>query len=231
MASALTEEEFKEALPKGMRKGVNPLLMMSINNTLAEEEEWEQYRENLLGYANVLSQGKFPITKYLQAVRYAGYKFMTMTNREAFNRTFPEKQKRWDAQGVTLKDQSSYHTAFNKSKLVVLIMGQAMIPTHILNQDIFQQAINTQASIMNDTKVSPMVRMQAANSLLTHLKAPEVKKIELDIGVTTTTVQEDYRLVMNQMAEKQLEWMEKGGDVKEIANVSIKPVKGEVIDI
>lgn len=231
MAAALTEEEFKAVLPANMRKSINPLLMMNINNTLAHDEEWENYRENLLGYANVLSQGKFSLEKYLNAVRYVSYKIMSMTNKKAFECTFPDKVRDWNATGVSAKDQSSYHTAYNKSKLVVLIFTQSLIPTHILNADIFQQAINTQAAIMTDTTVSAMVRMQAANSLLTHLKAPETKKIELDIGIATSSVHEDYRVIMNQMAEKQLEWMEKGGDVKEITNVPIKLVRGEVIDI
>jgi len=231
MVPALTEDEFKAVLPSSMRKAVNPILMMGINNVLTQEEDWEHYRDNLLGFANVLTQGKFPISKYLSAVRYAGYKFMGMTNRDAFNRTFPEKKKKWDEQGVSSKDQSSYHTAYNKSKLVVLIMEQAMIPTHILNQDVFQEAINTQRAIMMDTKVSPMVRMSAANSLLTHLKAPETKKIELDVGASAPTIHEDFRIVMDQMAKTQLEYMKQGGDVKALTNVSIVPDRGEVIDV
>jgi hypothetical protein len=56
-----------------------------------------------------------------------------------------------------------------------------MVPTHILNAPLFQEALNVQAQLMR-TAVSEKVRTDAAANLLATLKPPEVKKIELDIG-------------------------------------------------
>ena len=229
MSIALTEEQFKAALPADMKKSVNPLLVMKINNILDNPEEWENYRENLLSYTSVLQQGKFKMDSYINAVRYVGFKVMGCTNKEAYKRTFPEKYAQFIADGVSQKDISSYSTAFNKSKLVNLIFEQTLIPSHILNAPMFQQALNVQVAIMNDQDVSAKVRSDAANSLLTHLKAPETKKVELDIGINQGSVIEDYQKAMSTMVEQQMKLIKAGGDVKQIANAPI--VNQEVIDI
>jgi len=229
MGIALTEEEFKAALPAKMTKSINPLLMMRINNTLSSPEEWEQYKDNLLTYAHVLQQGKFKMDKYLNAVRYVGFKVMGHTNIASYRKTFPDKYDKFINDGVSKKDISRYCTAFNKSKLVNLLFEQTLIPTHIINAPYFQQAINKQIAIMNNDDASFKVQSDAANSVLTHLKPPETKKVELDIGVHTDSVIDDYKEAMANMVAKQLELIKAGGDVKQIANAAI-PVK-EVIDI
>ena len=130
---------------------------------------------------------------------------------------------------VNEKDIASYITAYNKSKLVNLIFAQAQIPTYILNAPLFQQAINVQAALMMNAK-SEMVRFQAANSLLTHLKAPETTKVELDIGITHNTVIDDYEKAMSLMVAKQKELIMAGGDLLQITNASVKPA-ADIIDV
>ncbi len=229
MPLALTEDQFKAALPANMTKSVNPILMMRINNTLSSEQEWDNYRENLLDYVGVLQQGKFKMENYLNAVRYVGFKVMGFNNITSYKRTFPDKYVKFVNDGVSAKDISSYSTAYNQSKLVNLIFEQTLIPTHIINAPTFQKAINKQVSIMNNEDASFKVQSDAANSLLMHLKAPEVKKVELDIGLNTNSVIDDYQEAMSAMVAQQLELIKAGGDVKQIANAKI-PV-AEVIDI
>lgn len=212
-----------------MKKQVNPLLIMQINNTLSDPEELELFKENLLTYAKVLQMGKFSMDQYLNAVRYVGFKVMGLNNKEAYTRTFPEKVREFTARGVAPKDIASYTTAYNKSKLVTLIFEQTLIPTHILNAPMFQQAINVQAEIMMDTKQSGKVRSDAANSLMTHLKPPESKKVELDISVAHVDIIAQYESAMLKMAEKQMELVSAGGDLKQIVNTPL--LIGEVIDI
>jgi hypothetical protein len=86
------------------------------------------------------------------------------------------------AQGVAAKDIASYVTAYNKSKLVNLVFEQTLIPSYVLNQDLYQKALNVQADLMVSAH-SEKVRTDAANSLLTHLKMPEKQKVELEIGI------------------------------------------------
>jgi len=177
---ALTVDEFKQALPDKMKKSVNAELIAKMNSTLSDPEMYETYRENMLSYANVMQDGRFKLSGYIDAVKYVSLKLAGKTNTAAFEITFPAKVKDWDARGVEKKDQASYITAFNKSKMVTLIMEQSMIPSWVLNQDLYQKALNTQAELMMFAK-SEKVRSDAANSILTHAKMPETQKVTLDI--------------------------------------------------
>ena len=178
----LTLDQFQLALPDKVKKSINQELIDQINNTLSDPEMFESYRDNLISYTKVMADGKFKVTQYIDAVRYVSFKLMGCTNIEAYTKTFPDKYQRFIQQGVQAKDIASYVTAYNKSKLVNLIFEQTLIPSHVLNQDLYQRALNVQADLMINAK-SEKVRCDAANSLLTQLKAPEVKKVELDIGV------------------------------------------------
>lgn len=178
----LTIDQFKLALPDKVKKSVNQELIDHINKTLSEPELYEAYRENLLSYTKVMAEGKFKISSYVDAVKYVSHKLMGCTNIEAYTKTFPDKYQNFLLQGVVAKDIASYVTAYNKSKLVNLIYEQTLIPSYVLNQDLYQKALNVQAELMVNAH-SEKVRSDAANSLLTHLKMPEVTKVELDIGI------------------------------------------------
>jgi hypothetical protein len=177
----LSADEFKAALPDKMKKRVDAALMKSINDVMSNPDLYEQYRENLLSYAHVLNDGKFQIPQYLAAVKYVSFKLMDKSNVEAYSLTFPDKIARFAAQGVSEKDVASYVSAYNRSKLVQKILQQTMTPTWVLNQDVYQKAINTLAELMLTAK-SEKVRADSAASLLTNLKPPEAQRIELGIG-------------------------------------------------
>ena len=178
----LTIDQFKTALPDKVKRSVNQELIDQINKTLSEPEMYEAYRDNLLSYTKVMADGRFKIQNYIDAVKYVSHKLMGCSNIDAYTKTFPNKYQNFLAQGVAAKDIASYVTAYNKSKLVNLIFEQTLIPAYVLNQDLYQKALNTQAELMITAK-SEKVRCDAANSLLTHLKMPETQKVELEIGV------------------------------------------------
>lgn len=177
----LTIDQFKTVLPEKMRKSVSPEVLNTLNNMLSDPDMHESYRDNLIGYTSVMNDGKFKLESYVYAVKYVSFKLMGCTNIDAYSKTFPNKISRWAAQGVANKDIASYVTAYNKSKLVNLILEQTLIPTHVLNADIYQKAINVQVELMTSAQ-SEKVRQEAANSLLTHLKAPEKTKLQIDVN-------------------------------------------------
>lgn len=178
---AMTVEQFKEALPPRVKSSVNQALIDQINSVIGDPEMYESYRDNLVGYTSVMKDGKFKIENYIEAVKYVSHKLLGASNGEAYSRTFPNKVALFKANGVSDKDISSYVSAYNKGKLVNLIYAQTMVPFYVLNQDMYQRALNTQAELMIGAK-SEKVRSDAANSLLTHLRPPETIKVELDIG-------------------------------------------------
>ncbi len=129
-----------------------------------------------------MADGRFKIENYIEAVKYVSHKLLGCSNIDAYTKTFPVKYANFVSSGVSAKDIASYVTAYNKGKLVNMIMAQTMVPSYVLNQDLYQKALNIQAELMVSAH-SEKVRCDAANSLLTHLKVPETTKIELDIGV------------------------------------------------
>lgn len=202
MAELLTLEQLQRVVPGTLRNVVTTEMVTTIN-TLQEDPEFrEQYRENLLSYAHVLSTGKYKMQNYLDAVRYVSYKLMGVTNIEAYTKTFPAKYQRFLNDGVSNKDVASYVTAYNKSKLVMAIYEQSLIPSWVLNADMYQKALNTQADLMINAQ-SEKVRCDAANSILTHLKAPETSKVEIDIGLKKDGTLDALRQATEQLVAQQ----------------------------
>lgn len=205
----LTVEQFQSALPTVLKRTVSQELIDKVNSTLANPEEFEAYRDNLLSYTRVMADGRFKIENYIDAVRYVSHKLMGATNIEAYSKTFPDKITRFAAQGVSSKDIASYVTAYNKSKLVNLIFEQTLIPSYVLNQDLYQRALNVQADLMMSAK-SEKVRCDAANSLLTQLKMPETQKVELEIGVKEDSAIAALRATTMALAEQQRQMVTSG---------------------
>jgi len=227
---SLTIDQFKQALPANLKKSVNQSLIAEINKKLNDPDMYETYRENLLGYAHVMKEGKFKVSNYIDAVKYVSYKLMGKTNIDSFSLTFPDKIARWQANGVASKDIASYVTAYNKSKLVNLIYEQTLTPFWVMNQDIYQKAINTQAELML-TASSEKVRSDAANSILTHLKPPETKKVELDIGVKEESAINALKEATEALAQEQMESIRSGRqNAQEVAHSNILIENGEVVD-
>ena len=231
MTKALTIDQFKQVLPAKMKKSINQGLIDQINNTLEHPEMLAVLRENMISYTSVMNDGRFKLENYINAVKYCSFKFMGDTNRQAYIRTFPDKYTKFIADGVSEKDISSYYTAYSKTKLVFLIMEQSMIPSHVLNNHMYQDALNVQCTLMHDQLISPKVRSDAANSIMVALKPPEGKKIEINVGAGQSSIIEDYQTAMVLMVRKQKELLEAGGDLLSITNASIKQPEKELIDI
>lgn len=226
----LTTVEMKEALPSNLRGRVDQELVDKINNSITDPEMSEVIKENILGYLNVVQTGRIKITDYVNAVKYVTYKLSGDANIAAWSKVFPEKLKRLRSRGVPDKDIHAHVSIYSKGKIVNQIFEQVLIPTHLLNADTFQKAINVQASLMNDINVSPKVRSDAANSLLTHLKRPETQKIELDVGVKDNSMMRELKEITVGLAAQQQKMIQQGAySPKEIAHQEIV-IEGEVED-
>ena len=226
--AVLTAEQFRLALPEKMKKSVNQELIDRINATLADPSMYENYRDNLVSYTSIMQDGKFTIDQYINAVKYVSHKLMGSTNIEAYSKTFPEKITDFNARSVEAKDIASYVTAYNKSKLVNLIFEQTMVPSYVLNQDLYQKALNVQAELMITAK-SEKVRSDAANSLLTHLKVPEAQKVELSIGMKEDNSIAQLRQATLELARQQRIAIESGVmNAQDVAHLKI--MQPEIID-
>jgi len=224
----LSKEEFKATLPKAMKGRISDELMGSINGLLQEQSTRVEFRENLIGYASVLAQGRYKVEDYVSAVKYVSHKMLGSTNLESYVKTFPERYQRLLNDGVDDHRVSAYASAYNKNQLVNKIYEQTLIPSHILNADVFQKALNVQAELMVHAN-SEKVRSDAANSLLTHLKRPEVTKIELDVGLKEDKTINDLRQATMALAASQRDMIKSGMmNAKEVAHSQI--IEGEVVE-
>lgn len=205
----ITAEVLEKALPKKYKRGINQELIDTITDTLNDPDLYETYRDNFLGYIDVLQDGRFKITDYLSAVKYCTHKLMGNSNIDSYIRTFPDRYNTLLAKGTSAKDISSHVAMYNKSILVNKIMEQSMIPTWIINQDLHQKAVNVLADLMMNAQ-SEKVRADSANSLLVHLKPPEVRKVELDVGLKKSDDIEQLRTITLELASQQRRLIEAG---------------------
>lgn len=225
----INEEQFKQALPAHAKKNVNKEVLDIINTTIGDPHFIEAFRENLVSYHSVLTQGKFKLSNYVEAVRYVSHKVMGCTNIAAYTNAFPDKIQDFKQRGVTEKDIHAYVSAYNKSKLVNLIYAQTIIPTHILNADMYQSALNIQFDLARNAQ-SEKVRCEAANSLLVQLRPPEVKKIELDIGYKEDSAISALRETTMEMVRQQRLAMQAGAITAADAAGQKLIIEGELVD-
>ena len=100
----------------------------------------------------------------------------------------------------------------------------------MINQDLHQKAINVLADLMMNAN-SEKVRADSANSLLVHLKPPEVKKVELDIGVKANKEIDDMKNLLAQLSAKQKSLIDNGVvSVADVAHTKIVEAHYEELD-
>ena len=227
----LTADEFRLALPDKMKKSVSQDLIDKINTTLSNPEEFENYRNNLISYTRVMADGKFKIDQYLDAVRYVSFKLMGATNIEAYMKTFPDKYQNFVNTGVQAKDISSYVSAYNKGKLVNLIYEQTLIPVHVLNLDMYQRALNEQMTLGLTAK-SEKVRSDALNSVMTQLRPPEIKKVELEVSTKEDGSINALRESTMALVRQQKMMLESGMmDAQEVAHQKLAYIDVDVVEV
>lgn len=217
----LTADQFKQVLPANVKIRVTDTMVDKINGICTDPKLRENFRENLLSYTSVMNDGKYKLDSYLSAVMFVSYKLLGDTNTVAYAKTFPARYQRLIDEGCDDKTISSYSTAFNKTKLVQAIVAQTLTPVHVLNADVYQKAINVQATLML-TANSENVRTLAANSIMTQLRPPEAAKLEIDIthkkDDSINVLQEAMREMASQYREKIIEG---GITVKEAAHTTL----------
>lgn len=225
----LTKELVERAVPANLKSSVTQQLVDRINNAVSDPIVAENIRDNFVHYTGVLREGKFKADDYLNAVMYVSFKLMGDSNGQAYAKTFPQRYQDLLARGTSSKDIAAYVSAYNKGKLVNLVFEQSAVPSWVLNQHIYQEAINTQYDLMT-TSPSDKVRTEAANSLLTHLKRPEAIKAQIDVNLKDTSGMTELKAAMQKMAEQQQELIQNGVTARQIASTPIMDAEFEVVD-
>lgn len=224
----LTVDVVAKSLPANLKACATQQFVDQINNIVTDPIVAEQVRDNFISYTKVLQEGKFKTEDYLHAVTYVSYKLMGYSNQDAYFRTFPQRHQALVAKGTSAKDIAAYVSAYNKGKLVNLILEQTLVPSWVLNQDAYQKAINTQVELMQNA-MSEMVRTQAANSLLTHLSKPKEVGPLINFDMRENSGMNELRDLLGKVAAKQQDAIRNGISTKDIANQTI--IEGEVKEV
>lgn len=218
--SKLTLNALTKVMPVRLKASVTQEMVDQLNAISKNPVEAETIRNNVIGYTGVLEEGRFKTLDYIRAVMFVSYKLLGNTNQQAYIKTFPNRYSTLIKRGATTKDISSYVAAYNRNKLVNLILEQTLVPTWVLNQDIYQKAINVQAELMQTSK-SDFVRTQAANSLLTHLAKPKEAGPLINLDMRENSGMEELKTMLATLAQRQVDSINKGVDTKTIAEQSL----------
>ena len=224
MNTPITKELVARALPGNLKSAATDQLADMINQISADPLIAEQIKDNFLSYASVLKEGKFKVEDYLNAVAYCSYKLMGDSNQDAYFKTFPQRYANLVAAGRTPKEISAYVAAYAKGQLVNKIMEQTLVPSWVLNQHMYQAALNTQFKLMTNEDVSPKVRSDAADSLLTHLAKPKEAGPLINIDMGETSGMNELKDALARMAQQQQTLINAGISTKEIAAQDIMDV-------
>jgi len=202
-APPLTVDSLKGAMPKRQKHNITPSLVKSLNTIVADAEERDYFRNNLVSYTSILNDPNITLNNYIHAVKYVSFQLMGHNNQESWIKTFPDRYQRCLDTNKNAGHIRATVSCYNANKIVNMVREQALIPTYVLNADMFQDALNTQAKLMADPTVSNKVRSDAANSLLTHLKQPETTKLKIEIGVDNNDTIKDLRDAAMELARVQ----------------------------
>jgi hypothetical protein len=224
----LTVEQVSKALPANLKGAATPAFVDLVNNIVSDPVVAEQVRNNFISYTKVLQEGKFKTEDYLHAVVFVSHRLMGMSQQDSYFKTFPQRYQTLVAKGTSSKDISAYVSAYARGKLVNLVMEQTLVPSWVLNQDIYQRAINTQAELMLSAQ-SELVRTQAANSILTHLAKPKETGPLVNIDMRETSGMNELKDMLTRLAQQQRSMIGQGVTTQEIASQKIIDVTPEEV--
>lgn len=220
MSNQLSVSDVTKALPANLKGSATQGLVDKINQATQDPILAEAIRDNFISYTGVLQEGKFKTQDYLKAVMYVSYKLMGHTNKDAYFKTFPDRYQVLVAKGTSSKDMAAYVSAYNRNKLVNLIMEQTLVPSWVLNQHLYQKAINVQAELMQ-TANSEKVRSDAANSILTHLAKPKEAGPLVNLNLNESSGMNELKDMLGQLAQMQVDKINKGVATQDIAGQTL----------
>lgn len=212
----LTREMIERAMPANLKNAATQQFTDQINNIVVDPLIAEEVRNNFISYSGVLKDGKFKTEDYLHAVAYVSFKLRGDSNQDAYFKTFPARYQILLAKSTSTKDISAYVAAYARGKLVNMIIEQSLVPSWVLNQELYQKALTVQADLMQHAQ-SEKVRSDAANSILTHLTKPREAGPLVAIDMRETSGITELKTMLTQLAQTQRQAIQDGVPTQAIA--------------
>lgn len=191
----------KAQVPEQFRSAITNELVNKIEELESNPVFAEQIRDNLVTYIGVLRDNPASMDDYLRLITYVTSRMKGDNSLTCYAKAYPERYAALVKAGKTEGEIRRHAGSIEKGKMYVSLMQQVIVPSWILNYDAYQSAVRTQLEIMQDDTVSPMVRTQAANSLLTHLSKPkEAANITLNQNTLNANV-DDLGMLRNMLSD------------------------------
>ena len=223
----LSVDALKAIMPKRQKHNITQHFVDELNKLVVDPEAREGFRENIMGYSSILGDPNIKLNTYVQAVKYVSYKMLGYSNQDSWIKTFPARYQRCVDAGKDAGFIRATVANYNRNKTVCTIIEQSMVPSWVVNQDMFQRALNTQCELMIGAD-SEKVRTEAANSLLVHLKQPETSKLTLDVNVKQDDSIRELRDATLELVKAQKEAIASGANTAEEIAAS-KLIEGKCV--
>ena len=192
---------------KRVDKSVKEKALEFINSTIRESNPAiaEHFRNTCIDVMDSMygNGSRINLQDYLNAALFVTYRNTGDTKVKAYTKTFPDRVQRMQREGQSMTHLNSYADIYSKNQCVIDIQAKMLLPTHIVCHDLFYEAMRVTVNIMNDDKVSPKVRVDAANNIMNHTKQPEIKKQELDIKINESNEIEQLKEALFDLSAKQ----------------------------
>lgn len=223
----LNRDTFKYALPKHVQKNVTDEFYDLVESIGKDPLIADQFEENIISYSDVLNSGRYKLTDYVNAVKFVSYKLLNKSDIDAYSAVFPKKYEELVMAGLTRGDIGAYVTSYTKGKMVIKILQQTVVPAYVLKAPMHFDAINELFNIGMKSR-SDIARVQALSKVVDATKAPEDKKIQLELNIGKTDEIAELNKTMAEFAEKQSLAISNGMDPKIVAEMDI--ITAEVIE-
>ena len=211
----------KELVPEDLKSFVTQDLQNKLDALEKDPTMREYIENNMISYAGVLKDSNIKnLDNYLHAVAYCTHKLKGDNRIECYAKTFPTKYASLVGSGASSKTIEKYAIAYENTKLVGTLLEQSIIPSWILNQDIYQKAINAQVALMLSAK-SEKVRCDAANSLLNALARPKEVAPLVHINMGSSSELDALRKALVDVSVNQQSRIISGTPTKQIADEDI----------
>ena len=232
----VTVDQMKQLFPKRKESITQELVDIindSNNNPFFNGEE---FLNTILTYKDVMEKHSSSLKDYLAAIRFCAY-----LESEDYNLTEAYKKShchtefvraRLDAptNSAEYKQLTNAASRFRKRPMVIQILTQSQLGLHLMFQGEQYRAIHVLADIMVNGR-SEMARVSAAKELLASTKAPEIKKVELDIGYKNESAMRDLNDQLASFAMESLKGLQEGKfDLKYLGAMKTKSDE-DIIDV
>lgn len=166
-----TKESLALAIP--VKVAITDDHVSRINELISNDEASDSFKENIVSFTSVMTDGGISVTNYINAVQYVTYVLLGKSKTVSWGLVFPDRLNRLQGMGKTGKEIGSHASAFSKTKLVVSVMEHTLTPAYIYNASMFQTMLNNMYAIAMDDDVSPRDRVAAGTEVMKHTAVPE----------------------------------------------------------